>query len=83
MLAASAPRSRWSNLTLARLAVREKGVSFNQLDDGTMGGIRDQNVSEDTGEEDPPDQIVKSYEISRDRAVSGSTADLYRRECLS
>ena len=50
-------------------AVRNKGVSFNQLDDRNMGRIRYQKVSEQTGEEVPSDQIVKGYEITRGRYV--------------
>ena len=48
-------------------AVRHKGVSFNQLDERSMGRIRYQKVSEQTGEEDPSVQIVKGYEITRGR----------------
>jgi Ku70/Ku80 beta-barrel domain len=40
-------------------AVRSREASFNQLDDRTMGRIRYQKVSDDTGEEVPSDQIVK------------------------
>ena len=40
-------------------AVRELGVSFNQLDDRSMGRFRYQRVSEDTGEEAPAEHIVK------------------------
>jgi DNA end-binding protein Ku len=50
-------------------AVRDKGVSFNQLDDRNMGRIRYQKVSEQTGEEVPSGQIVKGYEITRGRYV--------------
>jgi DNA end-binding protein Ku len=50
-------------------AVRDKGVSFNQLDDRNMGRIRYQKVSEQTGELVPADQIVKGYEISKGRYV--------------
>jgi hypothetical protein len=50
-------------------AVRQKGVSFNQLDDPTMGRIRYQKVSEQNGEEVPSDQIVKGYEITRGRYI--------------
>ena len=50
-------------------AVRHKGVSFNQLDDRTMGRIRYQKVSEETGEEVPAEHIVKGFEISKGRYV--------------
>lgn len=50
-------------------AVRHKGVSFNQLEKDTMARIRYQKVADATGEEVPSDQIVKAYEISRDRYV--------------
>ena len=39
-----------------------------------MGRIGHWKVFEDTGEEVPSDQIVKNYEISRDRPVRGSPA---------
>ena len=50
-------------------AVRNKAVSFNQLDDRNMNRIRYLKVSEETGEEVPADQIVKGYEISKGRYV--------------
>jgi DNA end-binding protein Ku len=49
--------------------VRDKAVSFNQLDDRNMGRIRYLKVSEETGEEVPADQIVKGYEVSKGRYV--------------
>ena len=39
-----------------------------------MGRTGYWSVSEDTGEEVPSDQIVKSYEISRDRGIRGRPA---------
>jgi DNA end-binding protein Ku len=50
-------------------AVRDKGVSFNQLVDRNMGRLRYQKMSEQTGELVPADQIVKGYEISKGRYV--------------
>ena len=50
-------------------AVRDKGVSFNQLDDRTMARIKYQKVSEDTGDEVPAEHIVKGFEISKGRYV--------------
>jgi DNA end-binding protein Ku len=50
-------------------AVRDKAISFNQLDDRNMGRIRYQKVSEDTGEEVPADQIVKGVEVSKGRYI--------------
>ena len=50
-------------------AVRSNGVSFNQLDDRTMGRIRYLKVSEDSGEEVPAEHIVKGVEISKGRYV--------------
>ena len=50
-------------------AVRDKGVSFNQLDDRTMARIKYQKVSEETGEEVPSEHIVKGFEISKGRYV--------------
>jgi DNA end-binding protein Ku len=50
-------------------AVRDKSLSFNQLDDRNMGRIRYQKVSEDTGEEVPSEHIVKGVEVSKGRYV--------------
>jgi DNA end-binding protein Ku len=50
-------------------AVRNKAVSFNQLDDRNMNRIRYLKVSEETGEDFPADQIVKGYEVSKGRYV--------------
>lgn len=45
-------------------AVNSKSIAFNQLDDRTMERIRLKKVSASTGEEVPPEHIVKGYEIS-------------------
>jgi len=50
-------------------AVRNKAVSFNQLDDRNMNRIRYLKVSEETGEEVATAQIVKGYEVSKGRYV--------------
>ena len=50
-------------------AVRNKGVSFNQLDARNMGRIRYQKVSEADGDVVPAEFIVKGVEISRGRYV--------------
>jgi DNA end-binding protein Ku len=50
-------------------AVRDKAISFNQLDDRNMGRIRYQKVSEETGEVVEAEHIVKGVEISKGRYV--------------
>jgi DNA end-binding protein Ku len=45
-------------------AVNSKSIAFNQLDDRTMERIRLKKVSGSTGEEVPPEHIIKGYEIS-------------------
>ena len=50
-------------------AVREKSVSFNQLDRETMSRIKYRKVSEATGEEVPAERITKGFEVSRGRYV--------------
>lgn len=50
-------------------AVSRKSVSFNQLDARTNARIKYKKVSADDGSEVPEDQIVKGYEISKDRYV--------------
>lgn len=45
-------------------AVNSKSISFNQLDDRTMERIRLKKVSGATGEEVPPEHIIKGFEIS-------------------
>ena len=50
-------------------AVRHKAVSFNQLDGRNMTRIRYIKVSEVSGEEVPPEQIVKGVEIAKGRYV--------------
>jgi DNA end-binding protein Ku len=50
-------------------AVNRKTVRFNQLDEKTGARIQQKRVSSTTGEEVPFEQIVKGYEISKDRYV--------------
>src|SRR3954464_15731906 len=50
-------------------ATKSKDVSFNQLEEGTGARIRYKKVSDQTGDEVPPDKIVKGYEISKGRYV--------------
>jgi DNA end-binding protein Ku len=45
-------------------AVNSKSIAFNQLDDRTMERIRLKKVSGSTGEEVPPEHIIKGYEIA-------------------
>lgn len=57
-------------------ATRSRDVSFNQLEAGTGARIRYRRVSEQTGEEVPPAQIVKGYEIEKGRYVLVEKPDL-------
>jgi DNA end-binding protein Ku len=50
-------------------AVSRKAVSFNQLDRRTMARIKYRKVSAEDGNEVPDDEIVKGYEVSKDRYV--------------
>jgi DNA end-binding protein Ku len=50
-------------------ATKNKDVSFNQLEEGTGARIRYKKVSDQTGEEVPPDKIKRGYEISKGRYV--------------
>jgi len=50
-------------------ATKSKDVSFNQLEQGTNSRIRYRKVSDVTGDEVPPDRIVRGYEISKGRYV--------------
>jgi DNA end-binding protein Ku len=50
-------------------ATKSKDVSFNQLEEGTGARIRYKKVSDQTGEEVPPDKIKRGYEISKGRYV--------------
>jgi DNA end-binding protein Ku len=50
-------------------ATKNRDVSFNQLEQSTGSRIRYKKVSDQTGEEVAPDEIVKGYEISKGRYV--------------
>jgi DNA end-binding protein Ku len=50
-------------------ATKSCDVSFNQLEEGTGARIRYKKVSDQTGEEVPPDKIKRGYEISKGRYV--------------
>ena len=44
-------------------AVSRKNVTFNRIDDRTMARIRRREVSEATGEEVPPEHIVRGFDL--------------------
>src|SRR3712207_6052299 len=50
-------------------AVSKKTVRFNQLNADTGNRIQQKRVDPETGEEVSYDQIVKGYELTRDRYV--------------
>src|SRR3954454_8422315 len=50
-------------------ATKSRDVSFNQLEEGTGARIRYKKVSDQTGEEVPPNKIKRGYEISKGRYV--------------
>ena len=50
-------------------AVSRKSVSFNQLDNRTMARIKYKKVSADDGLEVPDENIVKGYEVSKERYI--------------
>ena len=50
-------------------ATRSRDVSFNQLEEGTHSRIRYRKVSDQTGDEVPPDRIIRGYEISKGQYV--------------
>jgi DNA end-binding protein Ku len=50
-------------------AVSRKTVRFNQLNSETGNRIQQKRVDPETGDEVPYDQIVKGYELTRDRYV--------------
>lgn len=45
-------------------AVNSKSIAFNQLDDRNMERIRLKKVNGETGEEVPPEHIVKGFEVA-------------------
>jgi DNA end-binding protein Ku len=72
------PRSIWSGAISFGLvnvpiklysAVSRKTVRFNQLNDKTGNRIQQKRVDPDSGEEVPYEQIVKGFELTKDRYV--------------
>jgi DNA end-binding protein Ku len=72
------PRAIWSGAISFGLvnvpvkvysAVNRKTVRFNQLEGKTGARVQQKRVSAKTGEEVPFEEIVKGYEISKDRYV--------------
>src|ERR687890_403309 len=72
------PRSIWSGAISFGLvnvpvklysAVNRKTVRFNQLNKDTGNRIQQKRVDPDTGDEVTYDQIVKGYELTKDRYV--------------
>lgn len=57
-------------------AVRKKSISFNQLDDRTMSRIRYRKISEASGDEVPPENIVKGYDLGGSSYVLVTDDDL-------
>ncbi len=57
-------------------ATKSRDVSFNQLEEGTGSRIRLRRISEQTGEEVPPNKIVKGYEIEKGRYVVVEKSEL-------
>ena len=57
-------------------ATKCRDVSFNQLEEDTGSRIRLRRVSEQTGEEVPPNKIVKGYEIEKGRYVVVEKSEL-------
>src|SRR3954463_13298158 len=51
-------------------AVSKKSVSFNQIDAKSGSRVRMKRVSAATGEEVGQDDIIKGYELSKDRYVT-------------
>lgn len=79
------PRATWSGSVSFGLvnvpiklygAVREKRVRFNQIEADTGARIRYRRVSEETGEEVPYENILKGYEIAKDRYVPVTEEEL-------
>jgi DNA end-binding protein Ku len=57
-------------------ATKSRDVSFNQLEEDTGSRIRLRRISEQTGEEVPPNKIVKGYEIEKGRYVVVEKSEL-------
>jgi DNA end-binding protein Ku len=50
-------------------AVEEKGVQFHQFQEGTKSRVRNKRVNEKSGKEVPFEEVVKGYEVKKDRFV--------------
>ena len=50
-------------------AVEEKGIHFNQFQEGTKTRVRNKRVNEKTGKEVAYDKVVKGYETSKGKYV--------------
>src|SRR4051812_29688899 len=79
------PRSIWSGAISFGLvnvpiklysAVSRKTVRFNQLNEKTGNRIQQKRVDPDSGEEVPYEQIVKGFELTKDRYVIISPDEL-------
>jgi DNA end-binding protein Ku len=79
------PRSIWSGAISFGLvnvpvklysAVSRKTVRFNQLNEKTGNRIQQKRVDPETGDEVPYEQIVKGFELTRDRYVILSPEEL-------
>jgi DNA end-binding protein Ku len=57
-------------------ATKSRDVSFNQLEEDTGSRIRLRRISEQTGEEVPPNKIVKGYEVEKGRYVVVEKSEL-------
>jgi DNA end-binding protein Ku len=57
-------------------ATRSRDVSFNQLEAGTGSRIRYKKVSDSTGEEVTPHEIVRGYEVTKGRYVVIEAQDI-------
>jgi len=57
-------------------AVEDKGVHFHQFQEGTGARVRNKRVVEGSDEEVPYDDIVKGYEIGKDRYVMVTPEEL-------
>ena len=53
-------------------------MSFNQLEEGTGARIRYRRSPRQTGDEVPPDKIVRGYEVSKGQYVTSSTTSSSR-----
>jgi DNA end-binding protein Ku len=57
-------------------AVEEKGIHFNQFQEGTKTRVRNKRVNEKTGKEVPFEKVVKGYEVTKDKFVMLDSEEL-------